>query len=151
VSETNTVWVKVKSYKTHDHWDGEPYGDWSTTHEYGGAEVKLTGMGEFGYSSNSVEVGFEPKADQVVWAVIVEYSSGDTFGHSSGNTTVVGVYDDGVVASIVKGMIEDDYKNNYDSYQELKVEGHPDIYTYTWKGYFESLENIHVERVHINP
>lgn len=151
MSEENSVWVSVKSYTTHDHWDGEPYGDWSTTKEYGGAKVFLKRDGEIGYYLDKVEVGFEPKTDQAVWAVVVEYSSGDTFGHSSGNTTVVGVYDDGVVASLVKGMIEDDYKNNYDSYDEIKIEGHPDIYTYTWKGYFESLENIHVERLHINP
>lgn len=151
MNETNTVWVKVQSYTTHEHWDGQLYGDWSATHEYGGVEVKLTGEGEFGYSSSSMEVGFKPEVDQVVWVVIVEYSSGDTFGHSSGNTTVVGVYDDGVVASIVKGKIEDDYRDKRNSFDEIRIEGHPDIYTYQWKGYFESLENIHVERVHINP
>jgi len=146
-----SVWVRVKSYTTEDYWDGEAYGDWRVTKEYSGASVHLTRDGEIGYRLDEVEVPFEPKADQVVWVVVVEYSTGNTFGHESGATHVVGVYDDGVVASIVKGKIEDDYKNNYRGSNEIKVEGQPDIYTYTWKGYFESLENVHVERVHINP
>lgn len=151
MSEKKSVWTMVKSYITENYSDGEPYGDWRTAMAYQGVEVKLNGHGQIGYYSDEVEVSFEPKVDQVVWVVVVEYSSGDTFGRSSGNTTVVGVYDDGVVASIVKGKIEDDYKDKSNSFDQIKIEGQPDIYTYTWKGYFESLENVHVERVHINP
>lgn len=146
---SNEVWVFVKSYTTHDHWDGEPYGDWGTTKEYGGTKVRLSGSGAIGYHSEIVEVNFVPEFDKVVWAVVVEYSSGDTFGHSSGNTTVVGVYDDGVVASLVKGLIEEDYKDNHSGYGAIQVPGHQEIYSGTWKGYFESLENVHVERLHI--
>lgn len=137
------VFVKISSETVRDHHDGEQYGDWETIESYRGCEVFDHEHGEIGCRTVGVEIDFEPQIGQVVFPVIVAYGTGDTFGNSSGNSTVVAVVDTPDKAMEIKKAIEDDYKDRSGGYS-ISVGG-KEIYTYNWKGYFESLEWVRVE------
>lgn len=124
-----------------DYWDGEQYGDWREEYSYEGISMfKNPQDGAIGMYTNSREVDFEPQVGQVVFPVIVQYGSGNSFGHSSGNIEVVAVYDDPEKANRLRDAIE-----SYDGYgSSFDFEGQT-IYTYNWTGYFENLERVFVE------
>jgi len=71
------------------------------------------------------------KARDEAWAIVVEYSSGDTFGSSYGHGTVACVCTDADSAAEVQRMIREGWT--------------PDTYV-PWAGYFESLGSVHSER-----
>jgi hypothetical protein len=146
----NSVWVSLESRTVRDYSEEGPYGSWSTDFQYEGLEVKLVGQGQIGWSSSIIETSFEAKVGQVVFAVIVVYSSGDSFGSSSGNTDVAGVYNTAETAYKVRSLIMYDNENNQRDFDYLKIEGEPDIYPGTWKGYFESLDSVRIETVLIS-
>lgn len=63
-----------------------------------------------------------------VFLVVVRYQTGDTFGYSTGNWHIVGVFDDPEKAKETKKQINDDLYNGYKP----------------WDGYFEHLEDVEV-------
>jgi hypothetical protein len=76
-------------------------------------------------------VNFNVKSGDTVYVVWVQYSTGDTFSHSEGHGTIVGVYKTYDEAKEVQQKIETNkFGGKY----------HP------WNGYFDSLEQIHIER-----
>jgi hypothetical protein len=75
----------------------------------------------------------ELKAREEAWAIVVKYSTGDTFGSSFGHGTVACVCTDGESAAKAVEII--------------KGGGTVDDKTYAdWIGYFERLEGVHTER-----
>lgn len=138
------LFVKIKSHRVRDYWDGEQYGDWETEDSYEGCQVLMLADGEIGYQTSSIEVDFKPEVGQVVFPVIVSHGTGDTFGHSSGNAKCVAVVDTPEKAHKIREAIEEDYRNNSGGYGHIDVDG-LEIYTYDWKGYFECLEWVRVE------
>ena len=85
----------------------------------------------------------------VVWIV---WSDGDSFGHDEGrNAEGLGVYATYEEASAVKKMILDDYKNSGYDYSmkkganQITLPSGQVLSTYTWKGYFESLDDVHID------
>lgn len=88
--------------------------------------------------------------------VYVLYSTGDSFHHEENRISLVGLYETYQDAKFVMDFIESDYrefmkKDNYDhkpSKLVLPVSGKTeDIYTGTWKGYFERLTEVNIESV----
>lgn len=123
-----------------DYWDGETYGDWREEYSYEGMSVYASEQGgQLGVYTNSADVNFEPQVGQVVFPVIVQYGTGNTFGHSSGNIEVVAILDNAEKATELRDIIESE---KYTS--SFEFEGQT-IYTYNWTGYFESLERVFVE------
>lgn len=136
------LYVQIDSECIHDYHDGEQYGDWHTINSYRGCTVSASGEGRIGYRTNGFEVDFEYKIGQVVFPVIVGYGAGDSFGRSEGNSVCVAVVDSPEVANRIKDAIVKD-ESTYGA-NTLEVEGYK-IYTYDWKGYFESFEWCRVE------
>lgn len=68
-----------------------------------------------------------------MYLVVVRYSSGNTFGHSTGHAYVEGVYDTKESANLVAAMIE---AESYSSKGYLP-----------WQGYFESLEGVEIHNI----
>lgn len=129
--------VQVESNCVRDYHDGEQWGEWETIHEYVGCKVLSGAEGKIGYYTKAVEVDFEPQIGQVVFPVLVSYGTGDTFGRSEGLVEVVAVVNDPSKAGRIQQAITDDAEK-YGA-NKISVEG-LDIYTYNWKGYFESFE-----------
>lgn len=148
---TNTLHITTEVQVTHDYWDGEQYGDWATEHDYRGSKVSLSGQGQIGWYSNNVDVSFEPKVGDWVYPVIVIYGTGNSFGHSSGEVTVAGIYNSPEKAQEVRSLILHDNQNNRGGYGYLDVPGEPQIYPGTWKGYFENLEDVRIEMEVVRP
>lgn len=142
----NELFVALESLTTKDYWDGEQYGDWETQYNYKGCNVYLAeeARGRIGVWTQRVEVDFEPHVGQVVFPIIVEYGSGNSFGHSSGNTTLVAVVDSTEKALAVRDAIYHDAEKNPSGFGQIEVEG-VSFYNGAWKGYFENLESVHIE------
>lgn len=84
---------------------------------------------------------FKPQVGKQIFVVIVRYGSGCTFSSSSGNWTFFDVYETAEEALAAKDFIYKDYKDNPRSFEN---KSHKYPYTGTWKGYFESLEDVEI-------
>jgi len=83
------------------------------------------------YSYNEqTDVTFAPKSGNTVHLVLVIYQTGDTFGYSTGNVSVVGVYETSKEAKEIAKSIR---AGTYSGYK-------------CWDGYFERLESIEVSK-----
>lgn len=145
--------VRTKSENggySHDGGSGPYEGYSSNWNSYDGCEVRYLrdkeGVhGDIGYATRQVDVTFDVKPGDVVYVVVAVFTTGGTFGEDSGLTEVVRVYEDFDKAERLVAFLWDDYKNKPRTYGEVDFEGDP-IYTGTWKGYFESLDDIHLEK-----
>lgn len=129
------------------HHSGEKYGDWSESSNivYRSAKISKNEYGE--------PIDWEAKVGDVVFLVHVTYGSGDSFGHSSGNSEIIEVLQTAEEAEALANLIEKNYADhpNYffgkvgdkDNPNYIPYKGRH-ISTTTWKGYFESLEGVHV-------
>lgn len=139
------VAAKLYEYVTrHPESDGWDRGDIQT--EYNGLRVYLDRYPDewAGYCTQEFYVNYSVTPGSAVFPVVVRYSTGDTFGRNDGNISVVGVYQNAVTASEIEHAIWDDYREHGGDFTTLKVAGE-EIYTGTWKGYFEYLEDVFVE------
>lgn len=153
------VSVSTKSYQSwtgphDDPFDDGPYSGFA--HEcksYDGCQVTYIGesdevQGRFGYYSKKFEVDAKP--GDIVFVVVVVYSTGSTFGRDEGNSQAVGVYKDPAqakkVAQAIERNSEHTHSNNYNPPRDytIEVDGE-EIYCGSWVGYFESLERVVVE------
>lgn len=122
----------------------EPYGDWYS--DNGSASIKKIVDNGYGEQAMLID-GLELEAGKPYFIVRVMYSSGNTFGHEVNCFEGICVTDKYERAAEIKKLIEDDYQNQdrkSDSYY-LEIGGDQQIYTGTWKGYFESLDDVDIE------
>lgn len=130
------------------HRSGEEYGDWSESNDidYKDAKVSDLGYGDVALFPNQRE----PKRGEDIFVVGVSYSSGDSFGHGTGYHELLWAFTDGDLAfklsDLLKKDSEDNPDYNYKSGNYVMFEG-VKVGTSTWKGYFESLERVFVERL----
>jgi hypothetical protein len=80
------------------------------------------------YDRETVYADFNPSKVDQAYLVMVRYSDGDTFGHSSGHMYVEGVYKSKKKADKVAKSIE---KDTYKGYK-------------AWSSYFGGLESVEV-------
>lgn len=138
------------SYTSHggSYWhSGEQWGDWKEDHgtvrlEYLSSESGR-GILVATHKNMDLELG---KTYFLVW---VTYSSGDSFGHSTGNPEFIMVFDNINDAERLRNEIEIQYRTTklgeYDKWS-LDFDGLP-IYCGAWLGYFDSLEGVHIDTV----
>lgn len=126
---------------------GETYGDWSESNSISYTSAKIS---EKSYGDVALFPGQrEPKRGEDIFVVGASYSSGDSFGRGRGYHELLWAFTDGEAAFKLKDALEEDYrensdynfKGNYIEFEGIKVG------TSTWKGYFESLEDVFVERI----
>lgn len=85
------------------------------------------------FFAERITLDFDPTKREEIILVVVIYSSGDTFGTTYGNFEIVKGCSTLEEAKKLKSLIENDkYKTNETNYLP-------------WKGYFESLEAVHIE------
>jgi hypothetical protein len=134
-------------YYHRDPWsEDNPFPSWEES-----CNVTIQGLSEKG---SDLSVNFEVKPGVPYYLVYVEYSTGDSFGHSRGNPHFVELYEEMSQAEEAAKAIREDYDNDKDSYEFKPVTipfkhsdgtvGTREESTYRWKGYFESLESIQV-------
>jgi acyl-CoA-binding protein len=96
------------------------------------------------YEEMEVEVTPENWVAPEVYILVVQYGTGDTFGHTSGRGAIEGVYAYEADAKLDARKIECD---NEDDGQRFES---PHGYK-RWIGYFESLEDVRIVRVPVQP
>lgn len=97
--------------------------------------------------SETIEVDFDPSGLDQLYVVIVRYSSGSTFGTTHGHWHVIGAYESRDEAEKIEmaiskgtGMYNRSEKGLYTDKNRAYM---------PWVGYFESLEEVTVERLDI--
>lgn len=140
--------VELDKTVVHSESSSEPYGDWSESCENSFVSISKNPKYPDVVSDHDFKHG---EKCFVVWA---EYSYGDSFGHSNrGSTEVIGVFKNKEVAEELKKALlnfdsdkpgknsEDRYKFDYTTSDGQKFH-----YGFVpWSGYFESLDEIHIE------
>lgn len=92
-----------------------------------------------------IEVDFEPieHINDSVYLLVVRYSSGNTFGNSYGNWTIVECSLDKDKLIKTKGLIEADDRRYMLSSRKKSANVYTAPCGYNcWQGHFESLENV---------
>lgn len=84
------------------------------------------------------------------YLVYARYSTGSSFHHETGKVCLVSLMEHFDDAKAIVDAIDNDVKT--ENRQPLKVKlpvlgKVEDVYTGTWKGYFESLESVEIETV----
>lgn len=82
----------------------------------------------------TIALDFDPADCKSLYLVIVRYSTGSSFGHTTGAWQIEGAYKTEAEAEAVSVSIE-----------ENKYEGHA-----VWNGYFERLESVYFRKFPLN-
>lgn len=145
--------VDIDKICTHSESSDEPYGYWHQSYSNTFQSISKGGTYPDVVSTHDLNKG--DKAF-VVW---VEYSHGDSFGHSDrGNVEVVGVFTDKAIAEELKAALIDYEKHKPgkqwdDRYRfHFKTsDGQEFNYGFVpWSGYFEHLDDVHIQETQIS-
>lgn len=123
----------------------EPYGDWyeETNNDIQGLEI-VKGKNRY----NDVVADFEVKDGDELFLVYAEYSSGDSFGHSTGNLEFIAVYKTEQKAWDAYNVIDNGGSTDLvfilESGLEYKLGYAP------WDGYFENLQHFNVVKLKVD-
>ena len=134
------IQVHTNSYTNHEQHSREPYGSWSRDSTFSVAGVSTAPENQKYYSSH--EFDLDVKLADVVYVVSASYSSGDSFGSSSGNGTIIGVFKTPEAAFGVQNALEAN-KREY-TIKAKNDDGVITEYHNPASGYFESLEHVSV-------
>lgn len=121
--------------------DGKQYGDW---HTYSNASIESvtidTENGEREYDSEYFKV---IDGATTVWVLWMSYSSGDSFGNSTGNLDILHAFGDKAVAE----KAFETFKANSKEYSiKIKDDFGTEVSLYNnGAGYFESIESLNLD------
>lgn len=128
----------------------EQYGEWHESYSNSLESVSIGGEYPDVVSTHKLEPG---EIGCLVW---VEYSTGNSFGHSErGSTEAVGLFKDPKVAQELVDALHDfsskkPNKNWDDRYKFHFETSDGQVFSYgfvPWSGYFETLEDVHLTPV----
>lgn len=145
------LYVKIEKHCVHSYREDREWGSWEESYRNSLEGVSLDK--DHYYWANSCPVDFEVKKGDVVYVIWAEYSSGDSFGRGERNSTdVVHVFMNKDLAreayqSLLNTPVKEHDKDWYDSWNAkfMSDSGEEIIYHRPWLGYFDSLDEIHVE------
>lgn len=145
--------VEINSYCEHSEREPEEFGSWEESFSNSLGKVKRTSKKEYG----DVLSKFDLKKGDDAFVVWIEYSTGDSFGHAErGSTMAIGIFTDVKAARVLAAKI-----NEYDrdvntaagdkfKYGFKTPDGQFFECGYApWLGYFEHLNEVHVDVVEI--
>jgi len=130
----------------------DPDDPWSRDSTVGGvsgatARTLRDGEDESSYFYGEAWQGdLDAKRGDMVYAVIVGYTTGDTFGTDGGNAEVVDVFADAdrEKAYDLADAIEGFQKGSFGQF-----ESHGKEYYYNWSDYFGGLDSVHVYPIRV--
>lgn len=133
--------------------DGEQYGDWRSDHSFSIERVEHVAEGtksiSSSYSSDRFDINAKP--GDVAYVLYMIYSTGDSFGSSTGNGEVLMVYTDKAIAQeaydLFKTAINED--DNYSHTVTIPVQGVNGREMFKCgnpsAGYFETCQDLCLE------
>lgn len=138
----------IESYRS-----PEQYGDWRESYDNRCGDV----VRRDAQYPDVVSI-YDIPAGEDAWVVWAEYSSGDSFGHSTrGYTEVIGIfrkqdYDsaESLQRSIEIANREHDRRRDSNGYRFETPDGQVFESGFApWYGYFDSLDSVNIDRVHV--
>lgn len=137
----NKLFVEVDNPCVNNYQEPIAWGNWRRSSIYHGIRVFANDWSDSPANyRDSIEVDFDVIPGMVVYPVLVQYGSGDTFGYSTGEIVLVDVFDSLVKAQNLELAIKNTDAREYSIIVDGKVHD-----TYTWTGYFETLEDVIIE------
>lgn len=142
----NDLYVQYECLTVSNYHDGEQYGDWSAEYDFTVKGVSLTTSHQYSEERFALPL---IKAGDVVFVLYMTYSSGNSFGRSSGNGEVLWVFKDSVLGMKAKQKFEKDE----DQFQiEIETDdGNTFKMSNPAAGYFENMSNIELTAFLVNP
>lgn len=140
--------VDLEEYMYQSESSDELYGDWSSSSSW---ELrKVTKVHKNTYGDVSCMFDFAP--GDTAFLVWVEYSTGNSFGYAyRGSSESVALFKDYPTAKRLADLIESDGSKDWSYSEVYKSPDGQEFTIYTpWLGYFESLEEVHVDEVVIS-
>lgn len=147
--------VDVDVYTSHSERSDEPYGPWSESNDVSVAQVNVLNETSKVFSNSAVSA-HKFALGETAYLVFLTVNTGDSFGHATNASfQCVHLFENIDLAMMAAQHIELDYavkdyafnsgtKNaNTISFLNDKME-YQEFYTYEYKGYFESLNNLWV-------
>lgn len=105
--------------------------------------------------STDISVPFDIDPYRYYYLVSVIYSTGDSFNHNKGEIDYIEMYEEEEMAIATKKAIEVAYKSKdkEDRYgvDILNNSGVSYRISASWVGYFESLEEVRIDRIQLKP
>ena len=140
------VFVKYNETQTEYYHDGEQWGEWHASYDFSIEGVSLTAPSHHEYEKLGLE---NVKPGDVVYVFWMTYSTGDSFGHATGQGEVLWVFKDPNLALAAK------QKFMQDKEQYLIEINTDDGKTFTLSnpasGYFENLGELEISTFLVNP
>ena len=135
--------VEIESLCTHSEHEHEAYGSWEE--HYSNRFGRIFPVEQGGDIISSIKA----KSGEKVWVVWVEYSTGDSFGNSHcGSTEAIAIFKDIDAAEELVKALENSKRDSDDNFYCETSDGQIIKIDYTpWTGYFETLEEVHLDRV----
>jgi hypothetical protein len=134
--------VNIDKHCTHSEHEGCNYGSWSESYSNRLATVDIAEQYPDIVSTIKFNNG---DTAYVVWA---EYSSGDSFGHGDcSGTEVIAIFETHAPAEELAQFLLTVTEYSFD-YTTSDGQVHKSLYA-PWNGYFESLNEIHVDMCNI--
>lgn len=122
---------------THKDRSEEQYGSWSASYDFEVLSfcVDAPNDPEFDWPTESDIDASDENIPEEMYCVWVRYSDGDSFGRSTGNGRIVGLfkYED-LAHKLAQSIADDSYTPKGSGYK-------------TWNGYFNRLESVEVNRI----
>lgn len=139
VDERKELHIEIISSCVYDECEGVQFGSWGK--QFNETVTKVSRDCKFlnRFSFSSYKVPDEVYNSTYVYIVVVTYSSGDTFGSSSGNTAIAFITENPDEALKAKDAAEHDWSKPEWSEHPKNVSRYP-----TWTGYFERVENVEI-------
>lgn len=118
----------------------EPYGSWSTELDF--KPTKVTIDRPSGYEYEVFELDFDVNKGDKVYVLTIIYSSGDSFGNSTGNGEILWVFKDSTKAKEVAKLYDNSESYTIDILTEkgTKIQLSNPAY-----GYFENVSSMEVD------
>lgn len=141
--------VEIKQRCTENYRSPEQWGEWRESYEN-----SLSDVARKGAEYPDVTSDFDIPIGEDAWVVWIEWSSGDSFGWGTNSyTEVMGIFrkQDWESADSLKEQIENYGEGkDYDfSYEFETPDGQKFKGCASWRGYFERLENVYIQRVYV--
>lgn len=121
----------------------EAYGDWYTRYEFRINSVHLSRESDY---DEEFDVPFDVAEGDEVYILYMIYTSGDSFGHSEGNTEIIWVFKDEQIARKAEDIYINAVEDDNSSLIKVEVDGGSilGLSNPAW-GYFENCSDIQLE------
>ena len=131
--------ITISSHCDRSHREEEQFGSWEEIHSNSFKGIDKSQSPDAN-CIHDIQVG------EVAYVVWVEYSSGDSFGHSEGNYEIIAVLKDfNEAENLAKAIRAHEDSEEYE-FLWTSSDGQQVFYGFApWSGYFEHISDIHVE------